>query len=197
MRVAAPFLALIVIAGCADERRDPLKPPEPAASATEKTLPDQGSSVTISPDTGSAPEIKTTESDARFAAAQQAPHIYMALQPDPSGPTSVVFAIDESRDATPTDDPAIRITPEDGACNPQELRRYNFPDDATQRPVFGPDEVLSGLTARDLPNYMAIEVTSEMLRVGLIEEPEESKPQNVCSRKLWERLVVNQSLGEG
>ncbi|MEM6622515.1 MAG: hypothetical protein AAF674_09830 [Pseudomonadota bacterium] len=123
------------------------------------------------------------------------PHVYLAIQPDPSGATSVVFAIDERRNNTPLDDPAIRLTPEDGQCNPQQLRRYNFPPESAARPIFGPEEVQSGITARDLPNFMAMAVTSEMMRMGLIVNPDESQPQNVCSRKLWEQLVVVQSGG--
>ena len=217
----APGILLLALTACAETPRDPLKPAEaevPAvrteiATGDETSVPGSGADVaptdaeesaegpppatTRGQDAGTPPQIATTNADERFAAAQDAPHIYMSLQPDPSGPTSVVFAIDASRDATPSDDPAIRITPEGGACNLQDLRRFNFPAEATKRPVFGPDEVLAGLTARDLPNFMAIEVTSEMLRVGLITQPEESKPQNVCARKLWQQLVAKESLSKG
>ena len=79
----------------------------------------------------------------------------------------------------------------------QELRRYDFPPDAAARPIFGPDEAAAGITARDLPNFMAMAVTSEMLRQGLIDEVEESKPQNVCARKLWERMILNESVRPG
>ena len=122
------------------------------------------------------------------------PHVYMSLQPDAgSGPISIVFAIDRSRDNTPSDDPAIRLTPEDGECNPQEMRRFDFPDVTTQRPIFGPEEASRGITGRELPNFMAMMVTGEMMRQGLVVEPEASKPQNVCTRKLWEQMIVNQS----
>ena len=126
--------------------------------------------------------------------AANVPHVYMSLQPDTgAGPTSIVFAIDRSRDNTPGNDPAIRLTPEDGQCNPQELRQFDFPAETTQRPIFGPEEVRRGISARDLPNFMAMMVTGEMMRQGLVVEPEASKPQNVCTRKLWERMVVDQS----
>lgn len=127
--------------------------------------------------------------------ADDAPRIYMTLQPDPSGPTSIVFAIDQARDNTPLNDPAIRLTPEEGQCNPQELRGYPFPLGSARRPVFGPQEVRSGVTARELPNFMAMAVTSEMLRQGLAVQPQDTQPQNVCTRKLWEQLIVNQSTG--
>lgn len=125
------------------------------------------------------------------------PHIYMSLQPTNGGPTSVVFAIDDARNNTPSDDPAIRISPEDGLCNPQEMRRFSFPPGDAQRPIFGPQEVGSGITAQELPNFMAMAVTSEMIRRGLIVQPDDSKPQNVCTRKLWELLVSNESAGQG
>ena len=121
----------------------------------------------------------------------------MALQPDDAGPVSIVFAIDAGQNNTPGDDPAIRLTPEDGKCNPQDLRRFSFPADTVRRPIFGPQEVASGLTAKELPNFMAMAVTSEMLRQGLAEKVEDSKPQNVCTRKLWEQLIVNQSTRTG
>ena len=144
--------------------------------------------------TGSAP-----------AAAQQqvavadpdTPHIYMAIQAGGSGSTSVIFAIDRDRNQSPSNDPAIRITPENGQCNPQEMQYYNFPTGAAGRPIFGPQEAASGVSARELPNFMAMAVTSEMLRRGLIVQPDDSKPQNVCTRKLWEQLVVNESTGQG
>ncbi|MFK7941743.1 MAG: hypothetical protein AB8B85_02335 [Paracoccaceae bacterium] len=127
--------------------------------------------------------------------ADEAPRIFMALQADPNGPTSIIFAIDRAKDNTPLNDPAIRLTPEEGACNPQELRGYPFPLGSSQRPVFGPQEVSSGVTARELPNFMAMAVTSEMMRQGIVVTPQQSKPQNVCTRKLWEQLIINQSAG--
>ena len=97
----------------------------------------------------------------------------------------------------PQDDPAFRLTPEDGQCNPQELRRYAFPEQDRQRPTFGPEEVKRGISAQELPNFMAIAVTGEMMEQGLIVEPEESKPQNVCTRKFWELMIVQESAGQG
>ena len=126
-----------------------------------------------------------------------APHIYMAVQAGGPVATSVIFAIDRSRDNTPSNDPAIRITPENGKCNPQEMQYFRFPSGAASRPIFGPQEAASGVTAEQLPNFMAMAVTSEMLRRGLIVQPDDSKPQNVCTRKLWEQLVINESTGQG
>ena len=184
-RGLATCLAAVAMAACGPGPRiDPLKPPEPTAEERAAA--------------GRAEAEQTPQVDPRVAAARAAaPHVYMALQPDAPGPLSLVFAIDARRDNTPGDDPAIRLTPEDGKCNPQELRRYDFPPDAAARPIFGPDEAAAGITARDLPNFMAMAVTSEMLRQGLIDEVEESKPQNVCTRKLWERIIVNESLRPG
>lgn len=124
------------------------------------------------------------------AEAADAPHIYMDLQHDSSDLVSVIFAIDRSKDGTPSDDPAVRLTPDAGKCNPQIMRYYEFPEAVAGRPVFSQDVALGeGITLEELPNLMAIEATSEMMRRGLILEPEESRPQNVCSRKLWAILV--------
>ncbi len=135
------------------------------------------------------PEQPATESGATPASG---PHIYMALQPGGTGhPTSVVFAIDSARDGTPSDDPAIRLTPDAGNCNPQEMRSYDFPPGAST-PVVGQPELERGLTARDLPRFLAASVTGRLIDAGLASEPEETRPLNVCTRKLWERLVTAQ-----
>ncbi len=171
----AAVAVLAVLAGCAPQRGDPLKPPEQDAKTAEKT-----------------------RDDAKIAAAAAAaPHIYMALQPSGAGPLSIVFVIDAGRDGSPGNDPAIRLTPEEGKCNPQELRRFEFPPGTGGRPIFGPDEASAGVTAQDLPRFMAMAVTSEMLRQGAVAEVEDSQPQNVCTRKLWERLIVNESVRTG
>ena len=171
MIARAAGAVLLTLAACAPQADDPLKPSKDAAAASEKA-----------------------RDDAKIAAAVAAsPHIYMTLQPNSAGPLSVVFVIDAGRDGTPGNDPAIRLTPEEGKCNPQELRRFDFPADAGKRPIFGPDEAAAGVTARDLPRFMAMAVTSEMLRQGIVTEVEQSQPQNVCTRKLWERLIVNEA----
>ncbi|MEM7742442.1 MAG: hypothetical protein AAF409_01920 [Pseudomonadota bacterium] len=172
MRPAAPLLAAALVLGACVEKDSA---PEQAAPAAE---------VPATP----APEATAPR-------RPNIPEIYMAVQPDPGGATSVIFAIDQTRDGSPMDDAAIRLTPEDGKCNPQELRRYNFPIDRAEQPAFGPEDAEAGITARDLPNFMAMAVTSEMLRLGLVANPDESQPQNVCSRKLWEQLILNESVG--
>jgi hypothetical protein len=120
----------------------------------------------------------------------QVPHIYMALQDGGEGrPVSVIFTIDAARNGTPSDDPAMRLTPENGLCNPQEMTRYDFPPDAAT-PAVGDAEQAEGLTARDLPAFMAIAVTNELLDRGIATDPEQTRPLNICTRKLWEQLVV-------
>lgn len=171
MRRAALALALL-LAACAPRQGDPLAPP---------------------PDAVTAP----AQAAAAQPAVRDAPHIYMALQRDAGGPTSVILAIDASRDNTPSDDPAVRITPDNGACNPQQLRWYEFPAARARRPIYGPEEAGRGVTARELPDYLAMAVTSEMMAAGLIEEPDESKPQNVCTRKLMQRMIIDRSSGQG
>jgi len=125
------------------------------------------------------------------AALADVPEIYMALQPESGGTVSVIFAIDNSRDNTPSDDPAIRLTPEDGDCNPQELRRYIFPDRYAARPTFSASDARAGVPAEQLPAFLAIAVSNEMLDQGLADVPEDTSPQNICTRKLWERLVLS------
>ncbi|MHA1529121.1 MAG: hypothetical protein ACTSVG_08870 [Alphaproteobacteria bacterium] len=119
------------------------------------------------------------------------PHIYLALQPGGAGrEVSAVFAIDAARDNTPSDDPAVRLTPENGLCNPQEMRSYNFPPEDATRPVVSEAEQAQGLTPHDLPAFMAISVTERMLSLGLASDREQTRALNVCTRKLWERLMV-------
>lgn len=176
-----PALALAVmalfVAGCVDNR---------IGTGDGATVRAPGGQVLALPRQQGAP-----------ATAAAVPHVYMAIQPSGSGPVSVIFAIDEARDNSPENDPAMRLTPENGRCNPQQLARYNFPPEYGRRPVFSVEESRRGITAKDLPNFMAMMVTSEMMRLGLVVEPQDSKPQNVCTRKLWEQLIVEQSAGTG
>jgi len=116
----------------------------------------------------------------------------MALQPGGPGlPISVVFAIDAARDGTPSDDPAVRLTPDDGLCNPQEMRHYAFPPGAA--PVVSETDQAEGLTAAGLPEVMAVAVTDQMLAEGLAQDREETRALNICTRKLWERLVEGEA----
>ncbi|HSF95912.1 MAG TPA: hypothetical protein VLA52_12880 [Thermohalobaculum sp.] len=155
----------------ADPALAALPPPQPGAAPTARLMPPPGPST------------------------QPAPHIYMALQDEgPGKPVSVVFAIDAARDRTPSDDPAVRLTPEAGLCNPQEMTRYEFPPDAAAQPVFADAERAAGVGANDLPAYLAVAVTDNMLARGLAATPEDTRPQNVCTRKLWEQLVLAENL---
>jgi hypothetical protein len=126
----------------------------------------------------------------------------MTVQPDRGGPVSVVFAIDRSRDNTPSDEPAIRITPEQtdpdsGSCNPQQLRYFNFPPDSAAHPVYGPDEAARGIGPRDLPGFMATAVSQEMMARGIAADLEATRPQNVCTRKLFEQTIIAANTGQG
>ena len=190
---AAALLAGLLLAACAEPPADPLKPPAPANPMAGVPAPEPETPPPAPP--GVDPQ--TARVDRAFAAAQDAPQIYMDLQPDPGGPTSVILAIDASRDETPSDDPAVRLTPDNGQCNPQQLRYYAFTGKSAGRPVYGPDEAFRGVTARELPDFMAQVVTSEMMARGLIDDPEESRPQNVCTRKLLQRMILDRSVGQG
>lgn len=194
-RLITCALGLALLAGCQELQQGETAPTATAdaPAAEAEATPEAAEAPEDAAETEPTPEELAAADAAR--AVEAAPRIYMALQPDPSGPTSIVFAIDQAKDDTPLNDPAIRLTPEQGQCNPQEMRGYSFPPETLEKPVFGPTEAASGITARELPNFMAVAVTAEMLRQGLIEKPEESQPQNVCTRKLWEQLILNQSTG--
>ena len=119
------------------------------------------------------------------------PHIYLALQPGSSGrPVSAIFAIDIARDHTPSDDQAIRLTPENGQCNPQEMSSFSFPPDSATAPVASEADQAQGLTVLNLPDFMAVSVTKAMLDRGLARDLEETRALNICTRKLWEQLIV-------
>lgn len=186
--LTASLVLAMLLSGCVDNPgADQAAAPDPAEAAPPAIpLP--------VPELPGAPGNTGPAETPPTAPVVDAPHIYMAIEPDGTGTVSVIFAIDQSRDNTPRNDPAIRLTPEDGKCNPQQMSSFNFNKKERARPVYGPEEAGGGITARDLPNFMAIAVTSEMMRTGLVVEPPESKPQNVCTRKLWERLIVNQSI---
>ncbi|HUS53757.1 MAG TPA: hypothetical protein VMY41_07095 [Thermohalobaculum sp.] len=156
---------------------------EPTAPTDIPTSADAATAVLPLP--GSASQVEP---------ALRVPHIYMALQPDGEGkPVSVVFAIDASRDNTPRDDTAVRLTPENGLCNPQEMRGFNFPDRYIARPMTSEFEQSEGLTVSELPGYMALSVSNEMVAIGLASTLEDTRALNICTRKLWERLIAGDS----
>lgn len=201
LRALSLALALLggapLLTGCA-----PIQPEESASAEADGAASAVGPSIAdliFAPESGDEALAASpgSPSDSPPAETRSAtpdalppvPHIYLALQPGGSGfPTSVVFAIDAARDGTPSDDPAIRLTPEAGRCNPQEMRRYDFPEDAA--PVVSEPEQAKGLTADDLPDFLAAAVTGRLIEAGLATEPEDTRPLNVCTRKLWQRLVV-------
>lgn len=194
-RLFAPTLGLAsaLLAGCAALDR-------PAEPQTATPVVDEDAALGLpTPETGAAPDPQATdtplgldEEEQQIAlAANRAPHIYMALQRDGSRPVSVIFAIDESRDGTPQDDAAIRLTPEDGDCNAQGLRRYNFPEELRGRPIFSGDDLLRGVDPEQLPAFLAISVTEEMLRQNLASDREKTRAHNICTRKMWEAQLAN------
>lgn len=141
---------------------------------------------------GDLPAPQTGEPVERVAIAtaeEEVPAIYMALEPRRGRPVAVIFAIDSSNDQTPEDDPAIRIRPANGKCNPSELRLYRFaPED--RRPVFSRIQAVRGVAPADLPAFLATQVSARMIDQGLARDLEATKPQNVCTAKLWEGLVL-------
>lgn len=163
---------------------------EPAGPADDAGAAGQAGTDPAATDPSAAPSADPGDTGADRAATAAVPHIYLALQPGGTGhPVSAVFAIDSNRDGNPSDDPAIRLTPDAGRCNPQEMRRFDFPPEAAT-PVVSEAELARGLTAEELPRFLAAAVTGRLIDAGLAGEPEDTRPLNVCTRKLWERLVV-------
>jgi hypothetical protein len=205
---ARPWLALLAAAlltaacktsllsgGGDDAALDPAAAPPveqiPAAAGT--TAPDADAASPSDPAPVPKPDPAFLP---RPPKAGEVPHIYLALQDEgPGKPVSAVFAIDAARNGTPSDDPAIRLTPDGGRCNPQEMTSYSFAPGTA--PTVGDVEARDGLTARDLPAYMAVAVTNEMLTRNIATEPEQTRPLNICTRKLWEQLVVIQTTAAG
>lgn len=188
---AYPTLAAVLLgllSACAEEGA-----PEPSATASAEPPAATAAPLLPAPNTGPATPPAVLPTEAELAAT---PQIYMALQPDSAGTVSVLFAIDESKDGTPEDDPGVRITPEGGDCNPQELRRFGLPA-GEGGPTFGPAQAAQGVNAQQLPAYMAVAVTQAMLQTGLAETQEQTAPQNICTNKLWQRLVNPQTADAG
>ena len=178
---AAALLATLLTACQTTDQTTGDTPPDTAAQAQPAPPP--------APETTALPAPARPEQAS--PPARPVPHIYMALQSGGAGRVvSAVFAIDAARDNTPSDDPAVRLTPADGLCNPQEMRSYDFPPQDAARPVVSEAEQAEGLTARDLPAFMAVSVTDKMLSLGLARDREATRALNVCTRKLWERLLL-------
>lgn len=196
MRLPAGLAAGLLLAACQTTGEE-----GPATSPTE-TAPAPSNATTALPEPQVPPaaaqlpapdaSLQLEPEEQRIAlAASQAPQIYMAIQQDGSRPISVIFAIDESRDGTPENDPAIRLTPTEGECNPQAMRSYDFPSPFGDAPVFGSDQVLQGVSADQLPSYLAIEVSQSIMALGIAGTLEDTRPQNICTRKLWEAQLAN------
>ena len=190
MRRARPWLAALAAAGLlAACETTPASDGDAGASAPETAEETGAAPAAEEASTGTASGASALPQPGQ-PAAPAVPHIYLALQPGGTGhPVSAIFAIDAARDGNPSDDPAIRLTPDAGRCNPQEMRRFDFPPEAAT-PVVSEAEQGRGLTAQDLPRFLAAAVTGRLIEAGLASEPEDTRPLNVCTRKLWERLVV-------
>ena len=211
MRGVALLLAGLALAGCGGLELGALgsadEATEPTGTAPAATAPDPaaGTPLPLPKPQGAAPEgdgAAAAPAPPAEGAAAAAPHVYMSVQPDRGGPVSVVFAIDRSRDNTPSDEPAVRITPEQtdpdrGRCNPQQLRYFNFPAESATAPVYGPDQASQGVGARDLPGFMATAVSQEMIERGIADDLEATRPQNVCTRKLFEQTIIAANTGQG
>jgi hypothetical protein len=168
---------------------------EPADPAVVTQTPPDSQTQLPEPTPGQTPDpadaSSTLPEPETQPPANPVPHIYLSFQLDNTSTlVSAIFAIDVARDNTPSDDPAIRLSPEDGSCNPQEMRKYDFPPKDAAAPVVGDTEQAQGLTATDLPDFLAATVTEAMLNRGLAITREDTRALNICTRKLWESLVL-------
>ena len=177
LRAAGVAAALaLALAGCTGEGTD-----EQAATGSTggAAAPAEGADA----GEGTAQQAGPAERAPRDIDPEAVPVIYFDLEDGGSGPHSAVFAIDDERDGTANDDAAIRLTPEGGECNPQELARYDFGD---LTPVFGMEQAAAGITPGEIPRYLAFVTSQEMVARGLAADVDETAPMNICVRKLWQ-----------
>ncbi len=173
---------LLLLAACGAPEREELPPP-PSAEAPLPATDLAG--LPVPPIGGS------------LAPADNAPLIYMGLDPRSNGVVAITFVMDRDRDGNPYNDPAVELRPAGGKCNLTDVEKHQLAPPFADRPIFGPDEVRKGVTPDQLPAFMAIAVSSEMIRQGLAQDPGETHPQNVCTRKYWERLMAQTRRGTG
>ena len=187
MRKTALLLAC-ALAACTATGETDGEDPAVAAAPTEDSAGDAAASGAVGlpvPQAGGA--AQATGPIRRPVDPASVRNIYVAFEGRKTGTVSVIFAVDQDRSGTPTDDRAIRISPENSECNPQELTRYDFP--AGTAPVFGVEQVEQGLTPAELPRFLAASVTGQMIARDLADDEDDTLPQNVCTRKLWELLA--------
>jgi hypothetical protein len=192
--IAASLLSACLLPGGDGEVAEPAQSPTPevAADVIAEDTPESQSPVESS--NAATAALPLPGALPTPVPVTPVPHIYMALQPDGEGkPISAIFAIDAARDSTPSDDPAIRLTPEYGRCNPHEMRSYTFEAEAAAAPVASEADQVRGLTVAKLPAFMAIAVTDKMLATGLATTREQTRALNICTRKLWEELVLSEN----
>lgn len=186
--------ALLTACQTIDALRSAGDAPEPAPE-TQAQAPAPDITPEPAPDSAPAPDLADATPALPVPGSPQppspVPHIYLSFQLDNTATAvSAIFAIDVARDNTPSDDTAIRLSPEDGQCNPQEMRNYNFPPKDAATPVVGEAEQAQGLSVADLPAFLAVSVTNAMLNRGLAVTRDDTRPLNICTRKLWESLVL-------
>lgn len=161
--------------------------PPPGVAPAPPPASGSGTGVAAAPSGGS---LALTPSELEIArATNEAPVIYLGFQADGSNPVSLIFAIDAARDGTPNNDPAIRLTPEGGDCNPQVMQSFDFPPEDRAKPVFSTEQILKGIKAEQLPNFLALTTSFRMLERGIAKTRQETRPHNICARKLWELQV--------
>lgn len=173
----------LVLAGCGGDEGAERLPPPPSSAAP---LPAENPAPAPPPLSGG-----------NLAPADAAPLVYMGIERRDGGLVAITFVMDRDRDGNPFNDPAAELRPADGQCNLTDVETPRLAPEYAARPVFGPDEARQGITPDVLPAFMAMAVSSEMMRAGLAADPGATHPQNVCTRKYWERLVAQSGPGAG
>jgi len=184
-------LLVVVAAACTELNQTEATTDTAASDAPAATtgseftdLPVPGAASTSLP-IRTAPEVKLTP--------DQVPDYYMAIQQSGGQPISIIFAMDQNHDGNPSNDQAVRLTPENGLCNPADMRFYKFPK-RYREPVYSFREYRQGIRVQDIPALMAVRVTEELIALGLAEEPQDTHRYNVCARKHWEQLIYQETI---
>lgn len=175
---AATALGLALLLGaCADEGDSP-------ATGSTADAPATGDAPAGTETAAADPEPQPQpQREQRNVDPDSVPVIFMALQDGGAASHSVVFALDSDRDGSAIGERAIRLTPEDGQCNPQELTRYDF---GGSDPVFGVEQANAGIRPAEIPRYLAFVASQALVDSGLAPSVEATAPQNICTRKWWE-----------
>jgi len=120
----------------------------------------------------------------------------LALQSAPGKPAAFI-APDRIRPVGFARDEGLLEYPEESFLGYRHIQEYFAFPEKFATPVFSETEQAEGVTATDLPGFLAATVTQAMLAEGFAATEEQTRPLNICTRKLWEQLVVIQNTAAG